>query len=88
MTIQNSVTKLKVNSSHFYTRMAAFIGITAALIGPVLLLTNGGRELRHLPWYAWTVLSVLLLLAIIIGILMFKRISHDTEDISISPDRR
>lgn len=86
--MQHIVSKLKVNSAHLYTRAAAFIGITIALIGPVLLITNGGRELRHLPWYTWTVLSVLLLLAIIIGFLMFKRISHEAEDISISPDHR
>ena len=86
MSFQNVVTKLKVNSSHLYTRTAAFVGIIAALIGPVLLLTNGGRELRHMPGYVWAILSALLLLAIIIGFLMFKHISHEAEDISISPD--
>ncbi len=85
---QNVVTKLKVNSSHLYIRTAAVIGITIALIGPVLLITNGGRELRQMPGYAWATLSVLLLLAVLIGFLMFKRISLEGEDISISPDRR
>lgn len=91
MFIQDIVLKLKIVSGNSFTwtvRKAAFIGITAAVIGPVLLLAAGGREASNLPWYIWIITLLALTLVIQIGILMFRRKSQDGKDISIRPKNR
>ena len=87
MSIQDLVVKLKSMSSNSFTRTAALIGITAAVAGPFLMLTIGGREANNLPWYIWTIVPLFLLIVIGGGILMFRRESHDA-DISIRPKNR
>ena len=88
MSIQDFVVKLKSLSSNSFTRTAALVGITAAVAGPFLMLTIGGREANNLPWYIWTIVPLFLLVVIGGGILMFRRESHDAEDISIRPKNR
>jgi hypothetical protein len=91
MYIQNILGRLKfIATSSFssFTRSAALIGITLAVIGPFVLFTMGGREANRLPWYVWLIISMLLLTVVGVGFLAFKRQSHDAEDISISPDRK
>ena len=88
MSIQDMVLRLKVVSSNSYTRAAALVGLIVAVMGPFLLLTMGGRTSNNLPWYVWVIIPVLLMAVIAVGFLMFKRDSHDAEDISISPRNR
>lgn len=88
MSIQNIVVKLRSVSTNSFTRMAALLGITAAVAVPFLMLTIGGREANNLPWYIWTIVPLFLLVVIGGGIMMFKRESHDAEDISIRPKNR
>jgi hypothetical protein len=88
MSIQDFVVKLRSVSSNSFTRTAALIGIAAAVTGPFLMLTVGGREANNLPWYIWTIVPLFLLVVIGGGILMFRRESHDAEDISIRPKNR
>ena len=88
MSVQDVVLKLKSASTNSFTRTAALIGIIAAVAGPFLMLTVGGREANNLPWYIWLIAPLFLLLVIGGGILMFKHESHDAEDISIRPKNR
>ena len=88
MSIQNVVLKFKSVSTNSFTRTAALIGIIAAVAGPFLMLTIGGREANNLPWYIWVIVPLFLLVVIGGGILMFKHESHDAEDISIRPKNR
>lgn len=88
MSIQDMVLKLRVVSANSYTRTAALVGLIVAVMGPFLLLTMGGRDSNNLPWYVWVTIPILLMAVIAVGILMFKRDSHDAEDISISPRNR
>ena len=70
------------------TRLTAVAGLATAVVGPFLLITLGGREKNHLPWYVWVTI-LLLGLAVIIGVFMrFRHDSHDAEDISIRPKNR
>jgi hypothetical protein len=88
MSIQNVVVRLKSASTNSFTRTAALIGIIAAVAGPFLMLTIGGREANNLPWYVWVIVPLLLLLVLAAGFLMFARGSHDAEDVSIRPKNR
>ena len=88
MLIENKVQRLKTFSSYSYTRAAAFIGIMAAVLGPFLLLTIGGREANNMPWYVWAIIPLLLLLVVGAGVLVFNRRKSGSEDISISPKNR
>ncbi len=88
MSIQSKILRFKAFSSYSYTRTAAFIGITAAVLGPFLLLTIGGREANNMPWYVWTLILLLLLLVVTAGVLVFNRRKSGSEDISISPKNR
>ena len=82
MSIQGVALKIKSASG---TRTIALIGIIAAVAGPFLMLTVGGREANNLPWYIWLIVPAVLFTVVAVGILMFKRESHDAEDISIRP---
>jgi hypothetical protein len=85
---QNAIRKLQPASGRFGVRLLALVGVLAALAGPFLLLTDGGRELSGMPWYLWIILPLLLLLVIAAGVVMSRQVSHHAEDISISPDHR
>jgi hypothetical protein len=82
MSMQALLLKVKAASN---TRTVALLGIIAAVTMPFLMLTVGGREANNLPWYVWTIIPLLLLLVIGTGFLMFRRVSHEAEDISIRP---
>ena len=91
MSIQDIVLKLKIFSANSFTRtvrLAAVLGIIAAVAGPIVLLSFGGREANNLPWYIWTLIPLVLLLVLQIGFLMFRRESKEGEDISIRPKYR
>jgi hypothetical protein len=88
MSIQNVMVKIRSASTNSFTRAAALIGIILAVAGPFLMLTIGGREANNLPWYIWVIAPLFLLSVIGGGILMFRRESHDAEDISIRPKHR
>jgi hypothetical protein len=79
---------LKSAFANSFTRTAALIGIVAAVAGPFLMLTIGGRDANNLPWYIWMIVPLLLLVVVGAGFLAFKRESHDAEDISIRPKNR
>jgi hypothetical protein len=85
MSIQDKVLRLKAVSSSSYTRTAAFIGITLAVLGPFMLVATGGREANNMPWYVWTSIPLLLLLVIAVGFLVFNRRKPNSEGLSISP---
>lgn len=88
MSIQEHFDRFKSGSTRLYIRAAALVGILLAVGGPFFLLTNGGRELSAFPWYIWVILPLLLALVLAAGVVMFRRVSHHAEDISISPDGR
>ena len=84
MSIEDVAFKLKTVSS---TRTAAVIGIIAAIGGPVVIIAFGGSEASKLPWFVWAAVLLALLLVIWRGYYLFT-LSHDANDISISPNRR
>jgi cytochrome c biogenesis factor len=88
MSIQNRVLKIKAVSVNFYALAAALVGLILAVMGPFLLLTMGGRNSNNLPWYVWVIIPLLLMAVVAVGFFMFKRDSHDGEDMSISPKNR
>lgn len=88
MSTQDVIQKLKLASTGSLTRTAALIGIVAAVAGPFLMLTVGGRDANNLPWYIWVIVPLLLLVVVGAGFLAFKRESHDADDISIRPKQR
>lgn len=88
MSIQNVVLKIKAAFTTSFARTAVLVGIIAAVAGPFLMLTIGGREANNLPWYIWIIIPLVLLIAVAVGFLGFKRDAHDAQDISISPNRR
>ena len=85
MSIQDVALKLKSAPA---TRTAALIGIVSAVAVPFLMLTVGGREANNMPWYIWIIVPLFLLVVVGGGFLMFKRESHDAEDMSIRPKNR
>jgi hypothetical protein len=87
MSIQQVVIKVKNTSSQF-VRVAALIGILAAVSIPFLMLTVGGREANNLPWYVWMIVPLFLFIVLAAGFLKFRRESHEAEDISIRPKPR
>ena len=87
MFIQEVVMKVK-NSNSMLIRAAALIGIIAAVAVPFLMLTVGGREANNMPWYVWMIVPLFLLIVLAAGFLMFRRESHEAEDISIRPKSR
>lgn len=88
MAFQDVLLKLKLVSGNSYTRAAALVGLIAAVMGPFLLLTLSGTDSNILPWYIWVTIPALLVAVVAVGVFMFKRDSHDAEDISISPKNR
>jgi uncharacterized membrane protein len=84
MSIEDVAFKLKEVSS---TRTAAVLGIVAAVGGPVLMIAFGGKQTSNLPWYVWAMVMLALLLVIWRGYYLFT-LTHDANDISISPNRR
>ena len=85
MSIQDKVLKLKAMSASSYTRTAAFIGITLAVLGPFMLLTTGGREANNMPWYVWMTIPLLLMMVVAVGVLAFNRRKSNSEGLSIRP---
>lgn len=88
MSTQDVILKLKSAFNSSVTRTAALIGIIAAVVGPFLMLTIGGRDANNLPWYIWMIVPLFILVVVGAGFLAFKRESHDAEDISIRPKGR
>lgn len=88
MSTQDVILKLKSASTGSLARTAALVGIIAAVAGPFLMLTVGGRDASNLPWYVWILVPLLLLVVVGAGFLAFKRESHDADDISIRPKQR
>jgi hypothetical protein len=89
MQTQKILLNVKAASAGAFERPAPlFKFVAAALVGPFILLTIGGRQSNNLPWYFWATILLMLLAVICIGFLRFTRESHEAEDISISPDRR
>jgi len=76
-----------------FDRVVLLIGLIGAIVGPFVLLAEGGRDPNHpqepgLPWYFLVIVLILVLVIMGVGFLMFARESNEAEDISISPDRR
>jgi hypothetical protein len=65
-------------------RFVAASGLACAIGGPVIALIISGFIL---PWYAVIVGLALILSGFVISYRMFKRGSHETEDVSISAER-
>jgi hypothetical protein len=60
--------KLRASSAGAFYRPAAMLRfVTAALIGPFILLTVGGTQSNNLPWYFWTTILLILLLVMSVG---------------------
>jgi hypothetical protein len=88
MTIQDVMLKTRIFLATLFIRTkrsAGLFGIITAVTGPFLLLTIGGS---NLPWYAWMITLLLMLLVIGRGRYMFMLESKEAEAISISPKRR
>lgn len=80
---------LKADSAGAFDRLLPlFWFIAAAVVGPFVLLTMGGRESNNLPWSFWAIVPLLLLMVICVGFLRFMRESHEAEASSISPKHR
>lgn len=89
MYIQDVALRLKRASAGAFARpKPLFWFVAAALAGPFLLLTAGGREANNLPWYVWAMMPVLLLTVTGAGFFRFMRESRAAECISIRADRR
>jgi hypothetical protein len=65
-------------------RFVATLGLAGAVGGPVIALIISGFIW---PWYAVIVVLALILSGFVISYRMFKRGSHETEDVSISAER-
>jgi hypothetical protein len=65
-------------------RFVAASGLACVIGGPVIALIISGFIL---PWYAVIVGLALILSGFVISYRMFKRGSHETEDVSISAER-
>lgn len=83
MSIEDVAFKLKSVSS---TRTATVLGIIAAIGGPVSIIAFGGTEASNLPWFAWAIALIALLLVIWRGYHLFT-LNRNPDDISISPKR-
>jgi hypothetical protein len=89
MQIQRVLLNLKaVSTGAFDPPAPLFRFVAAALVGPFILLTIGGRQSNNLPWSFWTTMLLMLLAVICVGFLRFTSDSRGAADISISPDRR
>lgn len=88
LSIQDLFQNVRSSSTRLYTRVAGMIGILFAITLPVILLTNGGKELTNLPWFLWVAIVLIVLLVIGAGIVKFRQVSHHAADISINPDQR
>ena len=87
MHIQDVLLKLKATGA--FARPASLISfVAAAVVTPFALLTVGGSESNNLPWYFWTIVSLLVLVVISVGYLRFTREFNEAKDISIRPDNR
>jgi uncharacterized membrane protein len=84
MSIEDVAFNLKAFAS---TRTATVLGIIAAIGGPVAIIAFGGSEASNLPWFVWVIALIALMLVIWRGYYMFT-VTHDADDISISPNRR
>ncbi len=74
-------------------RTALILGLIGAVIGPFILLAISGGDPTNpnqpnLPWYFLLIVFILLLVIVGAGFIMFTRVSHYEEDISINPDVR
>ena len=87
MSLQTNYTNFKASSVRLYTWAAALIAILLAVLGPLVFLSTGGRELTNLPWHIWVILPLLLLMTLAAGILGFLHVSRHGDEISIRPDR-
>ena len=88
MSIREAMQGFKQASAGVLTRPAILLLFVGAVVGPFTLLTIGGSESNHLPWYFWAIVSLLLLGVISVGFFRFTRESHEAEGTSISPDRQ
>jgi hypothetical protein len=89
MQIQRVLLNLKAVSNGAFDRpVPLFRFVAAALIGPFILLTIGGRQSNNLPWSFWAAILLMLLTVICVGFLRFTRESREAAQISINPARR
>ena len=92
MSIQDVLRELKATSAGQFPRSAFLIMFIGVVVGPLILLAIGGRSPNLLGPHglAWSILAITLLLIISIGsgCLMFRRESRAAQDLSISPKRR
>jgi hypothetical protein len=90
MAIKNVLLKVKTASSAgafaHPAPLICFVG--AAVLAPIALVSMGGDQPNNLPWYFWVLALSLVLVVIGAGFMKFARKRPDSEDISISPDRR
>ena len=84
MSIEDVAMKLKQVSS---TRTAVIIGIIAVVAGPVAMIAFGGGQTSNLPWYVWPIVLLALVMVVWRGYYLFT-VTHDANDISISPKPR
>ncbi|MCI0390895.1 MAG: hypothetical protein MOB07_19285 [Acidobacteria bacterium] len=64
-------------------RFLAMLGMTGAIVGPIIVLIISGYIL---PGYAVIAGLVIILLGLVIGYRLFKRRTHEAEDVSIRPE--
>jgi hypothetical protein len=84
---------VKVPQEGVLDRVALLIGLVGAIVGPFVLLAIGGGDPKNpngtnLPWYFLVIVLIIVLAIVGVGFLMFTRESRDSEEISISPDRK
>ena len=80
---------LKTSSVGRLLRPAPLLRFVATpLVGPFAILAIGGDQDNNLPWFFWVLILLVLVVVIVVGFLRFSRVSHEPDDISISPDRR
>jgi len=86
MYIQDVLLRVKsATTGAFVKPVPLFWFIAAAVIAPFMFLILGATGPNNLPWYFWTMISVLVLVVVSVGFWMFARDSHKSEDISIRP---
>jgi hypothetical protein len=76
-----------------FDRVVLLIGLIGAIVGPFVLLAEGGRDPNRpqepgLPWYFLLIVLILVLVIMGVGFLMFARESSETDEISINPEHR
>src|SRR5262249_14658826 len=76
-----------------FDRVALALGLIGAIVGPFILLAIGGRDPTNpnhpgLPCDFLVVVLLLVLIIIAVGFVLFARESRDSDEISISPERK